>query len=289
MPRIIIVLFILACISCQTIKQSGKAVSDIPMFPIGKDGSWGYASEGGDLQIDYLFDEAKLFNQSRAAVKVDGKYGFINRNGEFLIKPKYDSIISIRSNHSLVQKRKKQYWIDLNGKKVKGNICISGGAYCGLPKTCSNPQEFFYQQDDKFILNQDQVEIQQRFDPTANFTSKDFTFDELKKFSSKSIIVKKGNHFGIFIHYNGVGLHERWYDEIFPDFSSSWTPPLEGIYESHAAIVKEDDKWGLISNLGPSILEPQYLSIKPGYGSFYLVEYKPNHWGYISTSKKKYF
>jgi len=56
-----------------------------------KDGKWGYVDTNGRFLIAAQFDEAESFSEGLAAVKVDTKWGYIDRHGRMVIKPTFDS------------------------------------------------------------------------------------------------------------------------------------------------------------------------------------------------------
>ena len=55
------------------------------------DGKWGFINENGDIIIEPKFDEALSFTENGlAAACLNNKCGFINENGDFVIEPKFD-------------------------------------------------------------------------------------------------------------------------------------------------------------------------------------------------------
>ncbi len=54
------------------------------------DGKLGYIDKAGKWIIEPQFHSAEPFFEGLAAVEVDGKYGFIDRRGKFIIRPQYD-------------------------------------------------------------------------------------------------------------------------------------------------------------------------------------------------------
>ncbi len=287
MLRIFVLFTLVSFTACKSTQAPRQEHDTTIIYPIGKNGIWGYAAENGELIIDYQFDDAGCFNNNWATVRIGDKYGFIDRRGAIMVKPKFDNVLTKRSDHAFVEKNGKTFWVTKEGKKNKKYDRII--FHCGEPRMASNPFDYISKVDNYLCLNDEELSHQKRLDPTANFTSKDFTFSNVEAFSHGSFLVKKENKTGVFIHFNHVGLHPNWYDEIIPDFKSKSTPPTEGLYEATTAKVRLGSKWGLISSFGHFILEPEFLSIQYASGNFYLVEYKTNHWGYINTSNKRYF
>jgi len=53
---------------------------------------WGYIDAYGRFEIPARFDFAFGFDGGRALVEVDGKYGLIDRTGEYAVRPKYEHV-----------------------------------------------------------------------------------------------------------------------------------------------------------------------------------------------------
>lgn len=75
----------------------GKAVQKVASFHNHRarfmtDGKWGYIDTDGDVVTSAIFDFASDFNNDRASVSIDGKWGVINQKGSWIIKPTYDNI-----------------------------------------------------------------------------------------------------------------------------------------------------------------------------------------------------
>ena len=142
------------CISCSTNKKVVTYNKTISIYPISKNGLWGYADENGELQIDYQFEEVSFFSEGLAAAKTNGKYGLINQLGEFESKVKYDSIKHVRRNQALVFKNGKSQWVNKKGKKLKSPKRKAYG-YCGTgtPAPASDPMDYFVKVGNKYQLN----------------------------------------------------------------------------------------------------------------------------------------
>ncbi len=55
------------------------------------DGKWGFVDKKGTMQIEPQFDEARSFKNGLAAVRVQDKWGFIDEEGTICIEPAFDS------------------------------------------------------------------------------------------------------------------------------------------------------------------------------------------------------
>lgn len=53
----------------------------------GQNGKYGFVDNSGKWIIEPKFDEAESFRYKIAKVKIDGKYGFIRTDGSYLFKP----------------------------------------------------------------------------------------------------------------------------------------------------------------------------------------------------------
>ncbi len=268
--------------SCSNPKRISQPNELLKIYPIGKNGLWGYADKNGEVVIDYQFEAVNFFCAGLAGAKKEGKYGFINRLGAYEIKPQFDSVDIFTPNTARVYKNNKSYRIDRKGKKTKQDYFGSGS--CGAPSNFSDPMDYFKKTGNQYELLESELKHLQRLDPAANLTNSDFTFDELIPFSSRSIIVRKGEKYGIYVHYNRVGLKELWVDEITPFYMSSLRGNFS--YEARTAKVRIGDKWGLVSSMGHLVLEPEFYTIKRSSGIFYLVEYQPNYWGHMTLSNR---
>ena len=57
------------------------------LYPILKDGKWGYIDRAGKVVIQPRFYEVQWFSGGLAQVQIDGKLGYIDRSGSYVWKP----------------------------------------------------------------------------------------------------------------------------------------------------------------------------------------------------------
>src|SRR5688572_25841224 len=73
---------------------SDKATSDratptaTTRFPIEVEGKFGYIDRAGQVVIKAQFDRAERFSEGRAAVAINDKYGFIDETGRVVVAPR---------------------------------------------------------------------------------------------------------------------------------------------------------------------------------------------------------
>ena len=61
-----------------------------PLYPMPEDGKWGYVTRDGEWAIEPRWIQAEPFSEGRAAVNKDGPYGLwgiIDRQGEYVLGP----------------------------------------------------------------------------------------------------------------------------------------------------------------------------------------------------------
>mgnify|MGYP001179585168 CR=1 FL=1 len=79
---------------------------------------WGYINKNGELIIDYIFEEAYEFYEGLAAVKYKNKWGYINKMGNIVIPYKYDGASIFSEGLASVEINGKRGYIDKTGIEV---------------------------------------------------------------------------------------------------------------------------------------------------------------------------
>src|SRR6218665_2970306 len=62
----------------------------ILLAPVKIEGKWGYINKTGKIVIKLQFDEARGFREGLANIKLDSKWGYINKTGKIVINPRFD-------------------------------------------------------------------------------------------------------------------------------------------------------------------------------------------------------
>ncbi|EAI5197373.1 WG repeat-containing protein, partial [Campylobacter coli] len=59
---------------------------------VGLNGKWGFIDKNGEFAIKPKFDDIWDFREGLASVGLNGKIGLIDKSGKFVIEPKFDDI-----------------------------------------------------------------------------------------------------------------------------------------------------------------------------------------------------
>lgn len=133
---IVIFFLILSIISCDVTSANAFTLTESKIYsvdeydcvvqPFGSklvavkvNGKWGFMDSKGNMAIKAIFEEAHNFTEGLAPVLNNGKWGYINTNGDFLVSAQYDEVApSFHDGYVQVAKKGKWGIIDKNGKVV---------------------------------------------------------------------------------------------------------------------------------------------------------------------------
>ena len=80
-----------------------------------KDGKYGYINTKGEQIVEFKFDDVVGFNEGFAAVQKNGWCGYINTKGEQIVECKFDSAYDFNEGFARVQKDGKWGCINTKG------------------------------------------------------------------------------------------------------------------------------------------------------------------------------
>ena len=60
-----------------------------PLFPIVKDGKWGYIDRTGKIAVSPRFDEAGRFSEGLAPVRLGKQRGYADTSGDVVLRPAF--------------------------------------------------------------------------------------------------------------------------------------------------------------------------------------------------------
>lgn len=88
------------------------------LYPVRINGKWGYINKIGEVLIKPSFDKAYLFSDGLGLVQNQGKYGYINQLGKFEISAQYDEATVFQEGLATVSKRGERFYIDRHDEVV---------------------------------------------------------------------------------------------------------------------------------------------------------------------------
>lgn len=90
-------------------------IPEMLLAPVKENGKWGYVDEKGSYVIRPKFEIASDFSQDLAAVKINNKWGFINQVGDYVVEPQFDDAYSFSGSLARVKNGDLWGYVDLNG------------------------------------------------------------------------------------------------------------------------------------------------------------------------------
>ncbi len=186
----------------------------------------------GRIVIEPIYDKIAPFNCGVAAARKNGKWGYIDPEGNTVLPFEYDSVSSFSNNNARVTKDKRTYIIDKTGREICDKIEM-------LDFGCDYPLNGFEAgiKDDKYGVLDD-----------ANQFIVPCEFDNIERWGIvPKVIVYKDNKYGIY-DLSGNEVVKTEYEYID-------TPRTEGVPVRIS--VKRREKEGVMSTDGKIILNPE--------------------------------
>ena len=204
---------------------------------------WGYTSIANiisgnyiDFEIEPVFEKVKPFSSGLAAIKNNGKWGFIDSNGQIIIPCEFTSVSDFYDGLSIVSMG--DYNIETGDNNIRygvidkfGSLIVESSYYYideyrnGYAKACTGKDEWTF-------LDKSGKEI------SLN------RYYSINDFSEGYALVLTSKGYG-FLNENGSILGEQYY-ELAKPFHNDYAP------------VKIDGRWGFIDKLGSLVIEPEY-------------------------------
>jgi len=102
------------------------ATEETALAAVKMDGKWGFVDKNGQLVIKVQFDDVNSFSEGLAPAKINNKWGVVNRTGEFILQPQFDYIGSFRAGVAVIIDNKRWSYIDKTGQSVSCLFVLFG-------------------------------------------------------------------------------------------------------------------------------------------------------------------
>lgn len=193
---------------------------------------WGYMDKEGKKAIDFQYHDAFSFHEGYAKVMVNGKFGYINKTGGYVLIPEYDGAENISIGFALVYKlneyeEKEWFFININGEVLTDKRFKDAKPFTNKYA----PVQDFETEKYGYINLDSEIEI-------------DFKFEKAEQFNERLAGVKSDSLWG-FINYSGRYIIEPQYDEV------------RKFHEGLAA-VRRDSLWTYVDAKGNHIADFEF-------------------------------
>lgn len=225
---------------------------DAELAVVKRNGKYGYVDDEGDEEIFCQFDEAYSFHSDLALVKQGGKYGFIDDDGKFMINPIYDNAYDFNENGvgavaKLIDGVLRFATINKNGK------LLSDFSYRNV--LIGEDRIFAYDGEFYYLFNLKMKQLFKTEFQIAGFESGGIAIDPLSDFDEKLIAFRSNESKYGFINLKGEVVIPAEYDII-------------GNFNDGLAKVKKDGKYGYINAKNEFVIANRYdfaYDFKNGY------------------------
>lgn len=225
-----------------------------------KDGKWGFMNTEGELVIKCKYDAAHPFTKQLAPVCKDGKWGFTNVDDELVVRCKYDSATEFKDDLALVEKNGKWGAINTDGDVVIDfDFSYISYFYKGFAVA---------EKDDEYVCINSEGDVIGEFGEYYPFSFKHYSF-----MSCGLILVSDEKQ-------------EKW---GYLDTSGDVAIDLEYEYASNfnekeeLAAVVEDGKFGFIDPDGRLKIDFKYISANYFSEGLCAVQSENKKWGFIDS------
>ena len=241
----------------------------------------------GDVVIPFKYDEAYNFSEGLAVVKLNGKYGFIDKSGKEVVPPKYENGGSFSEGLAVVELNGKWGFIDKSGKEVVPPKYEDVRYFSeGLAIVELNGKWGFVDKSGKEV-------VPLKYDGVWNFREGLATVKlngkggYINKSGKEVVPPKYDNVWDFEEGLAGVKLKGKW---GFIDKSGKEVVPLKydevWNFEEGLAGVKLKGKWGFIDKSGKEVVPLKYEDVRSFKEGLAMVELN-GKWGFVDKSGKE--
>lgn len=256
-----------------------------------EDGKYGYIDESGDYVINPKYDQAWSFIRGSAVVKENGLYGLIDKDGNYIVEPVYDSIIPFSSSCLIVAQDSVFGFISTGDGKMLIKPEFEKVFYytSGLCVVQKGKSLGIVNDKAKLVCPVVMQDFKEMFSTGAICLQND-TSDEVTMLLS---LIQGGDEAkkGL-LNTRGEVMVTPKYDDIFDDATNGYYYSFNRSagQPTDSGLIHDDykidiGKYGIIDTSGKIISEPEFEEM-PVYGDKMFRVKKDGKYGYANTNGK---
>ena len=254
----------------------------------------------GSIAIKFKYDEVNRFSENMAAVKINGKWGFINEYGNEVIKPEYDAVDYFRNGLARVKLNKSWGFINKEGKIVipikykfvslfnEGLACAGGSGEGGYIDMSGNEIIPFKSYSNIGTFSRGLANV--ILDGRGGFINKSgkvvipLKYDDVGGFSGSNIAPVKLNGKWGCIDFSGNEVIPLKYDDVAMNNNILIKGSSSFGFREGVMAVKLEGKWGYVDEYGievvPMIYDEVATFVREGMAPVRIND----KWGYVSIN-----
>ena len=242
------------------------------LFLVKKDGKYGWIDENGNVIINFEYQEVSYDDEDVIVTKKDGKWGCIDNKGNIVINFEYDELGEPSENLISAKRGDKIGFLD-----KQGNIIIDFKYDYEWDEEETNSENLFslampiFKEEVSLVHKDNRVFFIDEFGNNAIDFETDFTINR-NCYENGILIGEKNGKYGAF-DKNGKLLVDFIYDEIENDSKSE-------LFKA-----KLNEKWGYIDYSGKIVIDFEYDFFYFDFesnNSEYAIAIKDGKWGCIN-------
>jgi hypothetical protein len=226
------------------------------LAPVCLDGKWGFIDIAGKFVIPATFANIGRFSEGLASASIDGgMLGYIDKTGRFVIEPRFDEAGEFSEGSAIArildEEREEFEWGCVDRKTLK---------YIRWD-WCENYQDIRY--EDVLDIERNKAEMSEGLRPVCDGWLYGYQndggrweiepqFEMAGRFSDGLAVVRVKNRYGVIDRELNFVLEPQY--DLMQDYK-------EGL-----SAVRINSKWGFIDRAGRHVIEPQFDSV--GWGCF---------------------
>lgn len=218
---------------------------------IRRSGKFYFSDEFGKPIFNTAFDKAEDFKENFAEVKINGKWGFINKKGELIIKPQFYETHPFSNGLSQVAfgPNAKHGYIDTAGNFIIKPQYDNASAFADNKAWVLLDGKWgLINQNNEFVISPVYKEVKNIFERYNQWTP-EYTYNLITGIIDKPIY--KNNHLVWVLLNEKWGLVNKNGKTLIPHIFSEVKDLSEGF-----TWVKKDGIWGLIDTIGNYLIKP---------------------------------